>query len=274
MEFEKDLDIAFSNLEKTLTSNVQDRCTKTLTEVNDAFNKVLENTVSNFEHLEFSITQSIADIKFILINNLLGRSVETVDHLTIDSETAQFVTFDSISPIEILQEEKPKKEPKRKKIKEVIDTHQTKAVEHLTIDSGTFPYLAIDPNCQLEILQENKLNKKQKPDKIKNEAHIHLTKADDKFIKHEHQDEIKSPKMHSCNYCSYTTPRKYRIKHHMKSNHKYEEETLSMKFVRCVYCNWECIARWQLTHHMKTRHPEAKMNENCKTMDAEKQLPT
>jgi len=270
MEFEKDLDIAFSNLEKTLTSNVQDRCTKALTEVNDAFNKVLENTVSNFEHLEFSITQSIADTKFILINNLLGRSVETVDHLTIDAETAQFVTFDSISPLDILQE-KPKKEPKRKKFKETMDTYRTKAVEHLTIDSGTLPYLTIDSNCRLGILQENKLNNEPKPNKIKKEAHIHPTKEDDKFIKHEHQDKIKSPKMHSCNYCSYTTPRKYRINHHMKSNHKYAEETLSMKCVRCVYCNWECIARWQLTNHMKTRHPEVKMNENSIKMDAEKQ---
>lgn len=219
MEFERELDVSISNLEKSLARNVQDRCSKMLTEVNDAFNKVLENTVSNFENLEASVGQSIADMRFILINKLIQQSIgedcpntddETVEHLTIHSETAKYVTNNSSDEI--------------------------------------------SPELKVKIL---------KPVKVKKEKSSSSSYSDEtSFIKdvNENDAKRKRPTIHSCHYCSYATPRRYRLTQHMVSKHRYAIETSDMNVVKCVYCNWECGAKWQLRGHMKRAHPDIESN--------------
>lgn len=215
MEFEKELEISISNLEKSLAQNVQDRCSTMLTEVNHAFNKVLENTVSNFENLEASLGQSIADMRFILINKLIQQSIgedcanndnETVEHLTIHSETAKYVTNNSSDEI--------------------------------------------SPELKIKIL---------KPAKVKKEKSSSSSYSDETSIikdVNENNAKRKHPAIHSCNYCSYATPRRYRLTQHMISKHRYAIETSDMNVVKCVYCNWECGAKWRLRGHMKRAHPD------------------
>lgn len=70
MHLKTDIDAAFSDLEKTFCSSVQDGCSFMLKEANDAFHNILEKTVYNAENLEALIKRSLSELKMSIINNL------------------------------------------------------------------------------------------------------------------------------------------------------------------------------------------------------------
>lgn len=196
MDLGKEIDLAISKLEQDLASHVQNRCSQMLTEVNDVLNKVLESTVFNFELLEFSLKQTIGDMKSNLMKNLLGGSLQTENY-----EPMLLNGSLEVSP-EDKKECKPEELKKEIYLNVSTETDQVEANKYMNNKVKTVKHQAIHScsHCSYFTPRRYRLN-----------CHI--------ISKHGHEKEASKFKVAKCGYCKWEGLAKWQLNGHMKRRH-------------------------------------------------------
>lgn len=190
MDFTSVVDIVICDLEKILSTSVQDGCSILLREANDALNHIFEKTVHNAQILENNMKAALLEMKESMINKLQDASVKSL-------ENKQEIAMAEPSFL----------------LNKFVKVERIGNVKNVTKEEKVYP---------------EERNEKARASKAERRYPcpycVFASKRKDHLNGHVNRKHLKN-KTFQCNVCNFTGFQKWEVKNHQKKKHQKSTNT-------------------------------------------------
>jgi len=179
------VDIVICDLEKILSTSVQDGCSILLREANDALNHIFEKTVHNAQILESNMKAALLEMKVSMINKLQDASVKS-------QENTQEIAMPEPSFL----------------LNKFVKLERIGKVQNVTKEEKKYP------------VERNEKARASKTEmKYPCPYCVFASKRKDHLNGHVNRKHLKN-KTFQCNVCNFTAYQKWEVKNHLKKKHQ------------------------------------------------------